>query len=199
MITRLAPEARGVLTDAIDRAHRLGHHFLGAEHLLLALAATDSPAGSVLRESGVTAQRMEGVLLGWGGRGRDRLDTLDADALTSVGIDLDAVRAALTDSFGPEALRTPDPVRGRFHFRRPQRFPKRGNGMRFTRRVTECLDQALRGRGADDSPAERAGVADLALVVVGLRHGAVPSVLAALGVPAGRLATAIRARYPDAA
>jgi hypothetical protein len=27
----------------------------------------------------------------------------------------------------------------------------------------------------------------------------VPGVLAALGVPAGRLATAIRARYPDAA
>jgi hypothetical protein len=42
-------------------------------------------------------------------------------------------------------------------------------------------------------------VADLALVVVDLRHGAVPGVLAALGVPAGRLATAIRARYPDAA
>jgi ATP-dependent Clp protease ATP-binding subunit ClpC len=50
----LAQETQEVLEHAIDEAHRLGHHYIGTEHLLLGLVRSEGTALEVLRRLGVT-------------------------------------------------------------------------------------------------------------------------------------------------
>ena len=54
MLERFTGDARGVVTGARESALRLGHDWIGCEHLLLALAATGGEAGVVLRDQGIT-------------------------------------------------------------------------------------------------------------------------------------------------
>jgi len=46
-----------------DDAQRLGHHWVGEEHLLLALSRRDGVAGVVLRAAGATPERLEQTIL----------------------------------------------------------------------------------------------------------------------------------------
>jgi Clp amino terminal domain, pathogenicity island component len=106
MLERFTGDARGVLTGAREGALRLGHDWIGCEHLLLALAATGGGVGTVLRDQGITPERvrLEAVRLAGAGRGASLSDVLDRDALASIGIDLDAVRGKVEAAFGPGAL-----------------------------------------------------------------------------------------------
>ncbi|SEN15106.1 Clp amino terminal domain-containing protein, pathogenicity island component [Actinacidiphila rubida] len=106
MFERFAPDARTVVAHAQDHARRLGHQYIGCEHLLLALVSTDQPASAVLREHGVTSARVEEEIVRQLGLGPGSLlfGSLNRDALASIGIDLDTVRARIEESFGPEAL-----------------------------------------------------------------------------------------------
>jgi ATP-dependent Clp protease ATP-binding subunit ClpA len=106
MFEHFTPDARTVVAHAQDHARRLGHHHIGGEHLLLALVLTEQPASSVLREHGLTPQRVEEEIVRQVGLGAGSLlfGTLNRDALASIGIDLDTVRARIEESFGPEAL-----------------------------------------------------------------------------------------------
>ena len=56
-------DANAIVVQAYQHATRLGHPYLGGEHLLLALAAVGQPAGAVLREHGVTPGRVEAACL----------------------------------------------------------------------------------------------------------------------------------------
>jgi Clp amino terminal domain, pathogenicity island component len=106
MFERFTPDARMVVVHAQQHARRLGHRYIGCEHLLLALTSTDQPASAVLREQGITPERVEEEIvrrIGLG-TGADLFAGLDRDALAAVGIDLDAVRARIEACFGPEAL-----------------------------------------------------------------------------------------------
>ena len=106
MFERFTLDARSVVVHAQQHAHRLGHRYVGCEHLLLAVASTGQPAGAVLREQGITPEHVEEEIVrrvGLGG-GADLFSDLDRDALSAIGIDLDAVRARIEASFGPEAL-----------------------------------------------------------------------------------------------
>ncbi|MDQ2690642.1 MAG: ATP-dependent Clp protease ATP-binding subunit, partial [Chloroflexota bacterium] len=47
-----------VLEHAVDEARRLGHHYIGTEHILLGLVRVDSTAMEVLRRLGVTAEQI---------------------------------------------------------------------------------------------------------------------------------------------
>jgi ATP-dependent Clp protease ATP-binding subunit ClpC len=48
-----------VLEDAIDEAHRMGHHYISTEHLLLAiLLSVEDKAGEVLRKLGITPEQV---------------------------------------------------------------------------------------------------------------------------------------------
>jgi ATP-dependent Clp protease ATP-binding subunit ClpC len=54
----LAPETQQVLEFAVDEARRLGHHYIGTEHILLGLVRVDGTAMEVLRRLGVTADQV---------------------------------------------------------------------------------------------------------------------------------------------
>jgi hypothetical protein len=106
MFERFTDTARHVVAQAQEDARRLGHNYIGCEHLLLAAAATGEPAGAVLRGHGVTPERIEAEILRTIGRGQtaDPLSGLDRQALAFIGIDLDVVRARIETAFGPDAL-----------------------------------------------------------------------------------------------
>jgi hypothetical protein len=106
MFERFSETARHVVVQAQADARRLGHNYIGCEHLLLAAAAAAEPASAVLRDQGVTPGRIEAEILRTIGRGQaaDPLGGIDRQALAFIGIDLDVVRARIEAAFGPDAL-----------------------------------------------------------------------------------------------
>lgn len=54
----LAAETQQVLEFAVDEARRLGHHYIGTEHILLGLVRVESTAMEALRRLGVTADQI---------------------------------------------------------------------------------------------------------------------------------------------
>ena len=118
MFERFTDTARHVVVRAQEDARRLGHGYIGCEHLLLAAAAAGEPASTVLRDHGVTPGRIEAEIRRTTGRGQmaDPLGGLDREALASLGIDLDVVGARIEAVFGPDALTRALPARQR---RRP--------------------------------------------------------------------------------
>ncbi|MEV5877297.1 Clp protease N-terminal domain-containing protein [Streptomyces sp. NPDC052101] len=230
MFERFAPEARTVVVHAQEHARRLGHHYIDCEHLLLAVVATDQPASAVLRQHGLTPQRVEEEIVRQAGLGAGShlLDTLNRDALASIGIDLDAVHARLEESFGAEALaradravhRRPRPSRLNprravhpgfvHHWRRRRRAVLtapapaptglyQATGTRptghipFAPRAKESLANAV--RRAQDRHDDYIGTEHLALDLIAMNRGLVPSLLSALGVSAPALRAAIIDRY----
>ena len=97
---------RTVMFHADTHARRLGHRHMGTEHFLLALAYIDAPAARVLRELGVTPDRVEEEIVRRAGLGAGAalFAGLDPGALATVGVDLDAVRDRIEASFGAGAL-----------------------------------------------------------------------------------------------
>jgi len=51
----LAVDAQRVLEHAVEEARRLGHHYIGTEHLLLGLVGVESTAMEVLSKLGINA------------------------------------------------------------------------------------------------------------------------------------------------
>jgi ATP-dependent Clp protease ATP-binding subunit ClpA len=124
---RLTPDARAVMDRALAEADRLGHGYLGDEHVLLGLLGDpDSRAAVVLREAGLdlAAARTELARLTAAGLiPRCRAD--DVAALRSVGIDVEQVRERLSAVFGAEAV-------GRAVWRASRRPWWQGGGRRRT-------------------------------------------------------------------
>jgi ATP-dependent Clp protease ATP-binding subunit ClpA len=52
-------EFKAMLRAARDTALRLGHNYIGTEHLLIAVVSVDGPAGEALRSLGVTPEATE--------------------------------------------------------------------------------------------------------------------------------------------
>jgi ATP-dependent Clp protease ATP-binding subunit ClpA len=107
MFERFTTEARQTVVGAQDEARRLHAPRIGTEHLLLALLAQEgSTSAAVLARHGLTHDSVAEMIRGYG-------SDLDAEALTTLGIDLDAVRERVEEAFGPGALdgapaRSPD-------------------------------------------------------------------------------------------
>lgn len=98
MFEQFEPSAQQALSDARDEARRAGKDRIGSEHVLLGLAAQPGAAADSLTDAGLTLPEL-----------RSRVParapcSLDAAALASLGIDLDAVRRATDAAFGPGAL-----------------------------------------------------------------------------------------------
>src|SRR5512132_1139214 len=54
----LAADTQQVLEHAVEEARRLGHHYIGTEHILLGLIRVDSTAMEVLRRLGISAEQI---------------------------------------------------------------------------------------------------------------------------------------------
>lgn len=95
--------ALGFLGPAAAEARTLGHNFVGTEHLLLALLA--SPTGSAptaLERLGIVSDQIRDRLLSK--LAKPPAPNLDPEALATLGIDVEAVRARLEKTFGPGAI-----------------------------------------------------------------------------------------------
>jgi ATP-dependent Clp protease ATP-binding subunit ClpA len=135
MFERFTASARGTVVRAQEEARDADDGYIGTEHVVIALAQDDGAAGEVLRAAGVTAtslrQRRRDVGTDDNGGGR-----LDADALKSIGIDLDDVRRSVEDTFGAGALDADASRRSR---RRSG-----GGHLPFTRHAKGSLERGLR-------------------------------------------------------
>lgn len=108
MFERFTGEARATVVVAQDSARFLGQPRIGTEHVLLGLVqGANGVAARVLAGVGVTRERVladiERIEQARQEPERDLVEK-DAAALRTIGIDLDAVRAAVEESFGPGAL-----------------------------------------------------------------------------------------------
>jgi hypothetical protein len=192
MTRHFTEDANAIVVQAYEHAIRLGHPYLGGEHLLLALAAASQPAGAVLREHGITPERTEAETVRLSGGGL--FGGLDRDALAAVGVDIDAVRAAAEASFGQEALTRA----ARAVHRRPRWFdPRRaafvgrdGASLPLGPGAGQALQQARREAQARHAT-QPAGVEDLALGILAVSEGLVPPLLSELGMSGPALSTAI--------
>jgi ATP-dependent Clp protease ATP-binding subunit ClpA len=99
--TDLRP-AEPYLFAGAEEARRLEHDFVGTEHLLLVLIRNlDGGATSILDRLGVAPDDVEKALAPCVAACAPRID---ADALAALGIDFDAVRERVEETFGPGAL-----------------------------------------------------------------------------------------------
>jgi ATP-dependent Clp protease ATP-binding subunit ClpA len=93
MFNRFTHDARDVVVRAHQEAADLGHDHVGTEHLLLGIAARGGLPAAMGLEHGTLRAAV-----------RDASQDLDASALAAIGIDLEAVRRSVEESFGPGAL-----------------------------------------------------------------------------------------------
>ena len=127
MFERFTPEARQVVEGAQQQARDLRHDRIGTEHLLLALLARQgTTSAAALGRHGLTRSAVVTDVARFTGT------ELDASALTSIGIDLDAVRTSVEATFGPGAL---DDRGGR---------GTRSGHIPFTPRAKKVLELSLR-------------------------------------------------------
>jgi ATP-dependent Clp protease ATP-binding subunit ClpA len=141
MLEKLSPDARSAVVHARSEAVRLASDHIGCEHLLLGLLDQGSgTAAQALAQAGLDASDLRAQLPG---RPGSRDDPLDAEALASLGIDLDAVRRATSAAFGPAALdRVSGPRRDRLRVT---------GGLKMTRHAKTSLASALRTAGSRGS------------------------------------------------
>jgi ATP-dependent Clp protease ATP-binding subunit ClpA len=198
MTEHMNRDAGAISIRAYEHATRLGHPYLGGEHYLLALAAAGQPAGGVLREHGVTPERVEAEIVRLSGAGL--FGDLDRGALTTVGIDVDAVRAATEASFGRAALaRAARDVHrgpGRFSPRRRSGATRNGVFLSHGPGANQALLSARREAAARH--AAQVHVEHLALGILAVSEGLVPAVLSGLGVSGPAVSAAILDRYQSA-
>jgi ATP-dependent Clp protease ATP-binding subunit ClpA len=97
----LEPSVRIAVLDARHEAARAGTDRIRGEHMLLGVFAAPGPAADALTAAGLElADLRQRIARGIGVTSAE----LDAEALSSLGIDLDAVRRATDAAFGPGAL-----------------------------------------------------------------------------------------------
>jgi ATP-dependent Clp protease ATP-binding subunit ClpA len=130
MFERFTAAARDAVLDAQQQAAQLRHTEIGAEHLLLAVLDQDTAGSRVLHSLGVDRAAVAVRV--------PAREVLDAQALQTLGIDMDEVRGRIEAAFGTGSLGT-EPTRGRWF--------RRSAGLRhipFTRAAKKALEGTLR-------------------------------------------------------
>jgi ATP-dependent Clp protease ATP-binding subunit ClpA len=137
MFERLTAPAREVVIGARAQADQLGHRHVGTEHLLLALLAPTAGApATILAAAGLTEASVRADIVRLIGDGQ--FGESDVAALEAIGIDLNAIKAKLEESFGPGALE-PEVPPTRYGL-----FGRKVSGGRFTPRAKKVLELGLR-------------------------------------------------------
>ncbi|WP_336084237.1 Clp protease N-terminal domain-containing protein [Nocardia sp. SSK8] len=141
MFEKFTKHARVAVVVAQEDAKELGASKIRPEHLLLGVLAHAEPGlAAVLTARGLTA---DGVRTALAARADETpLGADDAEALRSIGIDLDAVQASVAENFGPEAWdrAEPEPKRGVFGRLRGTNW----GHIPFTAEAKKSLELALR-------------------------------------------------------
>ncbi|MGQ4617754.1 Clp protease N-terminal domain-containing protein [Nocardia sp. R7R-8] len=141
MFERFSRSARTAIVVAQEDARALHASNIEVEHVLLGVLAHAEPElTALLAEVGLTRDGVRRALAEQG-RGMP-LGPEDAEALKSIGIDLDAVRESLETHFGEDALdrAAPDPRRGPFLWSRGGYY----GHIPFTKEAKKVLELALR-------------------------------------------------------
>jgi ATP-dependent Clp protease ATP-binding subunit ClpA len=199
-LTGQAEDARSLVVEAQAEAQALGHGWIGTEHLLLAALQPQSSVRSALRDAGLTHDAVRDRVVRDLGREHD---DDGAEALRSLGIDVDEVTRRVEAAVAPGALEPPDrdraPRARRTRLRALFASPRRsrvGGHIPFTQPAKQSLALALR-----ESRRLRSGEITAAHVVLGtMAAGCLASRTAvALGVPPEDVRQAVLARIGRAA
>ena len=147
MYERFTSEARDAVMEAQSEARTLAHDHVGTEHLLLGVLGlpvggdprlpAHEPAGiapRVLADLGITPDRARAEVRRLLSRQEPGLTDADAEALRSIGIDVDEIRRRVEEDFGPGALDAPAGITGR----------RRSAGPVFTSEAKHALELAVR-------------------------------------------------------
>src|SRR5262245_56732574 len=105
MFERFTRPARQVGADAADAAERQEAPRVTGEHVMLALLGKETRSAGVLAEAGVTREVVLDTFAA--ARRRGGLTGSEADALRSLGIDVDDVVAQVERDHGRNALAEP--------------------------------------------------------------------------------------------
>jgi ATP-dependent Clp protease ATP-binding subunit ClpA len=141
MFERFTEQARAVVVKAQEECRALGHHHIGTEHLLLGLLDPSAGAtATLLADAGVAAPGVRDAVRRLVAQPRTPLTSEDAEALRSIGIDLERVLGSLEATLGAGALAPCAPPR-RGLFRRRRRV---GGHVPFTARAKKVLELSLR-------------------------------------------------------
>lgn len=101
MFEQCDPNTVTIVDTAIEEARRLGHDYLGTEHLLLALAQRPDllpdAVSSLLPDAAAAVRSALSAII-------DAPPHPHSELLKTVGVDLDEVRSAVRRTFGDEAL-----------------------------------------------------------------------------------------------
>ena len=184
MFERFTQEARTLVALASEHARRLGHRYVGGEHILLAAVSAGQPASAVLRAHGVTPELVEEEIVHRVGLGAGP-----------------ACSAAWTRTRWPRSGSTwtrcgpgSKPRSGRR--RSPAPGPRPSGHIPFTPAAKKILELTLREAVARQD--SQIGVEHIALALTTIKQGLVPQILFAAGAPAASLRTAILDRYRQA-
>jgi Clp amino terminal domain, pathogenicity island component len=142
MLQRFNQDARTLVVHATEHARRLGHRYV---------------AGAVMRAHGVTPELVEEEIVRRVGLGAGAglFGGLDRDALATIGIDLDAVRARIEASFGPQALSNAAQAAHRDLRRRPG--PRAPRLVRSWRRMSRARHGMVMAHAPAPRPPEATG------------------------------------------
>lgn len=191
MFERFTHQARAVVADSQRQARRLGHDYTGCEHLLLAVASVEHEVGRALRDLGVTPESVESATLGLVGPSRE---TLDRDALSAIGIDLDLVQQKVEAIFGPNALTRRS--RCRSGWRRLRSSGASAGDVPFAPGAKKCLELSLREALALRH--RHIGVEHIALALTAMADGLAPRILTVVGVSEAQVRRAVLHPYREA-
>ncbi|MBA3728370.1 MAG: Clp protease [Actinobacteria bacterium] len=147
MFERFTSSAREAVVQAQAAARDLRHNYIGTEHLLLGLGLTEqSVAERVLRGLGLESRNIRSGIVRIVGEGPPApIRTGDAEALRSIGIDIDEIRRRTEEAFGPGALDRPLPVRRwSLRGRRTSRCISISGHIPFTSRAKKVMELSFR-------------------------------------------------------
>lgn len=107
MFERLTEPARQVVSSAGEESDRLGHNYIGCEHVMAGIARqVDNPAAQILGTHGLDLRAIRAELDRLIDRGiLPRPWHNDHELLGSLGVDLDAVLRSMEDAFGVDTVK----------------------------------------------------------------------------------------------
>ncbi|WP_325787337.1 Clp protease N-terminal domain-containing protein [Arthrobacter koreensis] len=212
MFERFTQQARSSVVAAQEGARTLQATQILPAHVLLGAVASaeasKSPLAGILTEAGITSAALQPELLALGSA--TFLNEQDAEALQSIGIDLQAVRRAVEEQFGPGALDAdalaPAPVEASASASAPRnRFGRlkgggtkrggtkgsgvRGRGIPFSRGAKSVLENSLR-----EAAAHRDGYIGAEHIVLGVIRTADPTATALISSHTNPVELATRIR-----